>query len=76
MKKQIAVLAALALLLCSMAAFAENEPAAAGTKIDCQIVDGSYVLQTKDRKEIRGEAYRIADGKIQRICGAGEVCII
>ena len=36
------------------------------------IVDGSYVLQTKDRKEIRGEAYRIADGKIQRICGAGE----
>ena len=37
------------------------------------IVDGSYVLQTKDRKEIRGEAYRIADGKVQRICGAGEV---
>lgn len=34
------------------------------------IVDGSYVLQTEDRKEIRGEAYRIADGKIQRICGA------
>ena len=37
------------------------------------IVDCSYVLQTKDRKEIRGEAYRIADGKIRRICGVGEV---
>ena len=36
------------------------------------IVDGSYVLQTEDRKEIRGEAYRIADGKIEKICGAGE----
>ena len=37
------------------------------------IVDGSYVLQTEDRKEIRGEAYRIADGKISRVCGIGEV---
>ena len=36
------------------------------------IVDGSYVLQTEDRKEIRGEAYRIADGKIEKICGDGE----
>lgn len=37
------------------------------------IVDGSYVLQTEERKEIRGEAYRIADGKISRVCGIGEV---
>ena len=37
------------------------------------IVDGSYVLQTKERKEIHGEAYRIADGAIRKICGAGEV---
>ena len=37
------------------------------------IVDGSYVLQTEDRKEIRGEAYRIADGKIQKVCEYGDV---
>ncbi len=37
------------------------------------IVDGSYVLQTEDRKEIRGEAYRIADGQIRRVCECGEV---
>ena len=37
------------------------------------IADGSYVLQTEDRKEIRGEAYRIADGQIRKICGQGEV---
>ena len=37
------------------------------------IVDGSYVLQTEDRKEIRGEAYRIADGKIQKVCAYGDV---
>ena len=35
------------------------------------IVDGSYVLQTEDRKEIRGEAYRIADGRIEKICETG-----
>ena len=40
------------------------------------IVDGSYVLQTKDRKEIRGEAYRIADGQIQRICRTGETVVL
>lgn len=34
------------------------------------IVDGSYVLQTEDRKEIRGEAYRIADGMITRVTKA------
>ena len=37
------------------------------------IVDGSYVLQTEDRKEIRGEAYRIADGKIEKVCEKGDV---
>ena len=37
------------------------------------IVDGSYVLQTEDRKEIRGEAYRIADGTIKKVCDQGEV---
>jgi hypothetical protein len=37
------------------------------------IVDGSYVLQTEDRKEIRGEAYRIADGKIHKVCEYGDV---
>ena len=37
------------------------------------IVDGSYVLQTEDRKEIRGEAYRIADGKFEKVCDNGEV---
>ena len=37
------------------------------------ITDGSYVLQTEDRKEIRGEAYMVADGKIRKICEAGGV---
>ena len=37
------------------------------------IVDGSFVLQTEDRKEIRGEAYRIADGQIRKVCEYGEV---
>ena len=37
------------------------------------IVDGSYVLQTENRKEIRGEAYRIADGQIRKVCENGEV---
>ena len=37
------------------------------------IVDGSYVLQTEDRKEIHGEAYMVADGKIRKICEAGGV---
>lgn len=40
------------------------------------IVDGSYVLQTEDRKEIRGEAYRIADGKIKKICEAENVFLL
>ena len=42
-------------------------------KIFYAIVDGSYVLQTGDRKEIRGEAYRIADGEIRKVCDNGEV---
>ena len=37
------------------------------------ITDGSYVLQTEDQKEIRGEAYRIADGQIRKVCENGEV---
>ena len=40
------------------------------------IVDGSYVLQTEDRKEIRGEAYRITDGKIKKICEAENVFLL
>lgn len=40
------------------------------------IVDGSYVLQTGDRKEIRGEAYRITDGKIKKICEAENVFLL
>ena len=36
--------------------------------------DGSYFLQTKDRKEIRGEAYLISEGGIRKICETGEVC--
>jgi hypothetical protein len=36
-------------------------------------VDGSYVLQTENRKEIRGEAYRIADGQFEKVCGNGDV---
>ena len=36
------------------------------------ITDGSYVLQTEDRKEIRGEAYLIADGQIRQVCGREE----
>ena len=40
------------------------------------IVDGSYVLQTGDRKEIRGEAYQITDGKIKKICEAENVFLL
>ena len=36
------------------------------------IPDGSYLLQGDGRKEIRGEAYRIADGEIEKICRSGE----
>ena len=37
------------------------------------ITDGSYLLQTEDRAEIRGEAYMIRDGRIEQICSNGEV---
>lgn len=36
------------------------------------IPDGSYLLHGDGRKEIRGEAYRIADGEIHKICRNGE----
>ena len=45
MKKLIAILTTLTLLLCGMAALAEGDPAAEGTKINCEIVEGSYVIQ-------------------------------
>ena len=35
--------------------------------------DGSYFLQTEDRKEIRGEAFLISEGGIRKICETGEV---
>lgn len=37
------------------------------------IADGSYLLQTDEIAEIRGEAYRIRDGEITQICRDGEV---
>ena len=37
------------------------------------IVDGTYLLQTEEFAEIRGQAYRIRDGKIRQISGEGEV---
>ncbi len=37
------------------------------------IVDGSYLLQTEDRAEIRGEAYRISNGTMTRIGSKGDV---
>lgn len=37
------------------------------------IVDGSYLLQTQDRAEIRGEAYKVSEGEITRIGGEGDV---
>lgn len=36
------------------------------------IPDGSYCLQTGDRREIRGEAYLISEGGIRKICEKGE----
>ena len=37
------------------------------------IPDGSYLLQTEDFAEIRGEAYIIRDGRIKQICSDGDV---
>lgn len=40
------------------------------------ITDGSYLLQTEDGAEIRGEAFMIRDGRIEQICGDGKVFIL
>lgn len=40
------------------------------------ITDGSYLLQTEERAEIRGEAYMIRDGAIKQICENGESCTL
>ena len=36
------------------------------------ITDGSYLLQTEEKAEIRGEAYMIRDGRIEQICSNGD----
>ena len=40
------------------------------------LTDGSYLLQTEDRYEIRGEAYMIRDGEIRQICTDGNTVIL
>jgi dipeptidase E len=40
------------------------------------IVDGTYLLQTEDRAEIRGEAYRINDGSMTRIGSQGDIFLL
>ena len=37
------------------------------------LTDGSYLLQTEDSAEIRGEAYMIRDGRIEQLCADGDV---
>ncbi len=37
------------------------------------LTDGSYLLQTEDWAEIRGEAYMIRDGEISQICTNGNI---
>jgi peptidase E len=37
------------------------------------VTDGSYLLQTDEWTEIRGEIYRIRDGRIEQICTDGDV---
>jgi dipeptidase E len=37
------------------------------------LTDGSYLRQTEEHAEIRGEAYMICDGKIDRISADGEI---
>jgi dipeptidase E len=37
------------------------------------LTDGSYLLQTEDFAEIRGEVYLIRDGSIRQICANGEI---
>ncbi len=38
------------------------------------ITDGSYLFQTDEGAQIRGEAYMIRDGKIRQICSYGDIC--
>ena len=40
------------------------------------LTDGSYLLQTEERTEIRGEAYRICDGEIKQVCNDGETVLL
>ena len=40
------------------------------------IPDGSFLLQTEDRKELRGEAYLISEGAIRKISEAGDVYLL
>lgn len=40
------------------------------------ITDGSYLLQTEDGAEIRGEAYMIRDGRIEQICSSGSALVL
>jgi hypothetical protein len=40
------------------------------------LTDGSYLLQTEDSAEIRGEAYMIRDGAIRQISTAGDRSIL
>ena len=40
------------------------------------LVDGSYLLQTQDGAQIRGEAYRIQDGEIMQIGSEGDVYLL
>lgn len=37
------------------------------------ITDGSYILQTEEGAEIRGEAYMIRDGNIEQVCSEGNI---
>ena len=40
------------------------------------LTDGSYLLQTEDSAEIRGEAYMIRDGIFSQICDTGDRLIL
>ena len=40
------------------------------------LTDGSYLLQTEELTEIRGEAYRIRDGEIEQVSADGETVLL
>ena len=40
------------------------------------LTDGSYLLQTEERAEIRGEAYMIRDGQMRQISTDGGSCVL